>query len=261
MKNYALLLEYDGLYFQGLQKQKPEISTIQATIEKSLFQLLNEKVYLHFAGRTDSGVHSIGMVVNFKTNKQILNYHQFLVGINALNLKGVVAKNIQEMPLEFHSQFSCTARKYNYFILNSKYPSPLFEKKAFWYPYKINFERLKYELSLLKGENDFRSCSKKKSILYKNTKRKILDVDLQNTLIENLFYISIKGNGFLHNMVRTLIGTLLDITRGKIKSSILEVLTQKDRRQAGINLPSYGLYFVKAYYEQFSQIENLYLNH
>ena len=256
--NYAILLEYDGNYFNGLQKQKSTKNTVQSEIECSLEKIFKKEIKVNFAGRTDSGVHSIGMIANFKVENQIYNYQKILKSLNALTSIWLTIKKIKEVPLNFHATYSCNSRRYSYMILNSSYLSPLLNKKVFWYPYKINFNKFESELYSLKGKNDFRSLSKHKSNLSKSTKRTILEIKLESSFVDNLFSISIQADGFLHNMIRTLIGTALDISRGKITDSILEIIAKKDRKKAGFNLPPYGLYFIKAYYNNFPVINYLY---
>ncbi|EQA45878.1 tRNA pseudouridine(38-40) synthase [Leptospira broomii serovar Hurstbridge str. 5399] len=259
--NYALLLEYDGGCFYGYQTQR-QTPTVQNEIEKALAILLAKPTRIYGAGRTDTGVHARGMIVNFKTKSKIKELSRFLLGLNALTDPGLSILGITPVPENFNSQFSCTAREYEYLLLNSRIPRPIWKNRVFWYQHRIDVSRLRQELELLKGEHDFRSLAKATSMRNrKTTIRVIYDTSLKESPEEpGLFRFRIKANGFLHNMIRILTGTLLEIATGKRKeTNILEILSSKDRTIAGITLPPYGLYFIRAYYDSFPQIDSLYV--
>lgn len=259
MPNYALLVEYDGNHFYGWQKQK-NLPTVQASIESALSVILrkNPASRLSVAGRTDTGVHALGMVCNFKTENSIPNFHKLLVSINALTPKGVSVKNVIEVPAEFHARFSCTGREYIYKIYYSKYESSFIEGRAFWEKHHVDWDYVETQLQNLIGEKDFRSLTKAKSMAGKRAVREIFDIRLER-LTPEWIQIRIRANGFMHNMVRITVGTLLDIGKGRWKSrSIGSILEEKNRSIAGITLPPDGLYFVRAYYEDYPEIHELY---
>ncbi|TGN06858.1 tRNA pseudouridine(38-40) synthase TruA [Leptospira ilyithenensis] len=261
MPNYALVVEYDGALFYGWQKQK-KLKTVQGTLDEALAVVLrrNPPSRIFVAGRTDTGVHSLGMVCNFRTLEPIPNLHKLIVSINALSGKGVSIRNAIEVPNEFHSRFSCDAREYVYQIYHGKYENPLLKNRAYWLKFKVDWEKVEKELPTLLGEKDFSSFAKATSIRGKKTVRKILSVNLEKDNFNgNLFRVRIRANGFMHNMVRITVGTLLDIGKGRWESrSIESILEEEDRRKAGMTLPPYGLYFVRAYYEKFPEINELY---
>ncbi|MBP7280239.1 MAG: tRNA pseudouridine(38-40) synthase TruA [Leptospiraceae bacterium] len=261
MPKSALILQYDGPKFNGFQKQKSAKQiTVQEKLESVLSRILREDISLVAAGRTDAGVHARGMLVSFSSSKPIANYHKFLVSVNGLAGGNVSALAGIEVPENFHARFSCTAREYEYKIYNSKFPQPLLNGKALWYKNQIDFRILEREIYTLQGKHDFASFTKK-SVLetYNSTERQITKIEVkQDEEIKNLFKIVIQGTGFLHNMVRIIIGTLLDIARGRLKSSILSILESKDRTDAGITLPPYALYFLRAYYRDYPEVDRLY---
>ncbi|TGL54752.1 tRNA pseudouridine(38-40) synthase TruA [Leptospira wolffii] len=260
-RNYALLLEFDGGAFFGYQSQR-QSPTVQEEVEKALAILLKKSVRIWGAGRTDTGVHAKGMVVNFKTETPIQNLSKFLLGMNALTDRGLSIQGITEVPLEFNSQFSCTAREYEYLLLNARFPRPVWKNRAFWSQHRIDVSRLREELELLKGEHDFRSLAKATSMRNRRTTTRVIyDASLEESVEEpGLFRLKIKANGFLHNMIRILTGTLFEIAIQKRKeTNILKVLSSKDRTIAGTTLPPYGLYFLRAYYEKFPEIDKMYL--
>ncbi|WP_082760966.1 tRNA pseudouridine(38-40) synthase TruA [Leptospira alstonii] len=257
--NYALLVEYDGLCFHGFQTQK-DLPSIQENIEKAAKILLKEEISVTGAGRTDTGVHARGMIVNFKTQTTIQNFGKFLLSLNAITDVGLSILGMAEVGENFDSRFSCNSREYEYWILNTKYPRPTWKNRAFWYQHKIDVTRLEAELELLKGEHDFRSLAKATSLKGRSTIRTILDVRLERSAeLDGLLKVRIRANGFLHNMIRILTGTLLEIANGKRKvRNVLDILSSKDRTIAGITLPPYGLYFIRAYYDFHPEIDLMY---
>lgn len=259
MPNYCLLVSYDGGCFHGWQRQK-DFRTVQGSLESALAVILknNPHTPLSVAGRTDTGVHALGMVCNFKTESPIENQHQFLVSLNALSGDGVSTTNLCEVPDEFHSRFSCTGREYIYKIHYSKYENVFTRGRAVWVKYPVNWDRVRAELYHLVGEKDFRSLAKAKSMEGKTSIREIYSVELER-MDEETYQFRIKADGFMHNMVRITVGTLLDIGKGRLESrSISSILEEKNRSEAGITLPPHGLYFVRADYKDYPQIHELY---
>ncbi|MDI7174253.1 tRNA pseudouridine(38-40) synthase TruA [Leptospira santarosai] len=257
--NYALLVEYDGLCFNGFQTQK-NLPSIQENLEKAAQVLLKEEIAISGAGRTDTGVHARGMVVNFKTIQTVQNFGKFLLSMNAITDSGLSVLSMTEVDENFDSRFSCNSREYEYLILNTKYPRPTWKNRAFWYQHKIDVPRLETELELLKGEHDFRSLAKAASLKDRSTIRTILDTKLERSPEwDGLLKVRIRANGFLHNMIRILMGTILEIANGKRNATnILNILSSKDRTIAGITLPPYGLYFLRAYYDSNPEIDLMY---
>ncbi|WP_343286795.1 tRNA pseudouridine(38-40) synthase TruA [Leptospira gomenensis] len=257
--NYALLVEYDGLCFHGFQTQK-ELPSIQENLENAARILLQEPIAVSGAGRTDTGVHARGMIVNFKTTKTVQNIGKFLLSMNAITDSGLSILAMSEVEENFDARFSCASREYEYLILNTKFPRPTWKNRAFWYQHRIDVPRLETELELLKGEHDFRSLAKVISMKNRSTVRTVLESKLERSAeFDGLLKIRIRANGFLHNMIRILTGTLLEIANGKRKdTNILEILSSKDRTIAGITLPPHGLYFLRAYYDSSPQIDSMY---
>lgn len=263
MPSSVLILEYDGPQFNGFQKQEsPQKNTVQGKLESILSKILRENITLVAAGRTDAGVHAKGMVASFTSQNPIQNYSKLVLSVNAISGfdGGLSVLTASEVPDSFHARFSCTEREYEYRILNTQTPHPLLKERALWFKNKIDYNLLKREMECLVGKHDFASFTKK-SVLetYTSTERRITKIEIkEDEELKNLFKIVIRGTGFLHNMVRILVGTLLDIARGKISSSILEILESLDRTKAGKTAPPHGLYFVRAHYNDYPIVNNLY---
>lgn len=252
MRNIQLTIEYDGTDYSGWQIQNKAISgpshptkkTIQETIEKSLKIILREDVRLISSGRTDAGVHALAQVANFKTCSS-LAAHKIMVSLNGILPNDIVIKKSKEVPLNFHSRFDAKSKIYRYTILNRRYPSVFTDRYSWLLSYKLDFELMRKEARCLLGEHNFesfRSSGGKKG----SSVRTIYSLTI--TRRNHLIVFSIRADGFLYNMVRNIVGTLVDVGRGKI-DSIERVLNVHDRKSAGMRAPAKGLSLVKVYYK------------
>lgn len=245
LRNIKLVIEYDGTNYSGWQRQNNK-KTIQKTIEKVLEKVLQEKIKLIGSGRTDSGCHAKAQVANFKTNSR-LKVRDIQNALNSLLPKDISIVGIKKVPLDFHSQYNVKFKSYRYTVLNSPYRRPFLERYSYFFPYKLDLKLIKEESRCLIGEYDFKSFqnSDKKE---KNSIRKILDLRIRKK--GNLLYFDIQANGFLKGMVRNIIGTLLEIGRGRFRRGYLKrILRQKDRRKAGPCVPAKGLCLLKVRYK------------
>ena len=256
MKKYVLTLEYQGTNYVGFQIQKNGVS-IQSKIEDSLEILLKEKKRITYAGRTDVGVHALAQIICFETQKNI-EPKKFLKSLNALLPNDIAFYKIAETNINFHPRYDCKAREYVYYIWNSNYRSVKWKKNSYWLKKKINCEtllKINEDLNYLVGEHDFSAmCHDAKK--YINPKRTIYWASITKDEKEwdyeedfGLLKLEICANAFLHNMVRIIFGTLLEIHLSKNKKNFKEILENKDRKLAGVTLPALGLHFKKAYYE------------
>ena len=246
MRNIKMIVCYDGSSFKGFQRLKDNDNTIQGKIEDVLSKLTGEKIEIIGSGRTDMGVHAIGQVINFKTNckeplSKIQNYlYKYLP-------ESIVVKEIEEVNDRFHSRYNAKSKIYLYKIDNNKYHDPFNRKYSYHVDKKLDLDLMKEGAKYLLGEHDFSSFASSRS-KKKSHVRTIESIDIvkNNDLIE----ISIKGNGFLYNMVRIMVGTLVEVGLGKIKPSyIKEILEFKDRTKAGETAPAKGLFLYKVFYE------------
>lgn len=241
----ALLVQYDGTGFNGWQVQKKG-RTVQGEIEKALEVLLKQKVRTVAAGRTDTGVHALGQVIHLDFFSNI-SLQKLCISLNGILDRDVSIKNAYYVPPAFHARFSAQQREYIYIVYNHPLRNPLVLKKAMWVSQKVDVAFLRHISEYFIGEKDFASFCKKTSA-DENTIRRIDEFDI--TQSEEFIFFRIKGNAFLHNMIRIIIGTIFDL-HGKKKDPgcILNILEQKDRNAGGKTAPAHGLYLNKIIYD------------
>ncbi len=251
----ALLVQYDGTDFNGWQIQDRG-RTVQGEIERALEILFKEKIRICAAGRTDAGVHALGQVVHFHIKSDI-SLQKLCISLNGILDKDVTIKNAYIVPPHFHARFDAIQREYLYIIYNYPLKSPFIVKRAMWVSYKLDMDFLRDISQYFIGEKDFASFCKKESA-EENTVRRIDEFEI--TRHEEFMVFRIKGTSFLHNMIRIIIGTILDIHKHKRDPrDILNILEQKDRDACGITAPACGLYLNKIIYEPLlSEMESAY---
>ena len=260
MRNIRLILEYDGTNYVGWQIQKRHRGkTIQGTVTKALQRILQEKINLIGSGRTDSGVHAKNQVANFRTTSRI-PLGNLKKALNSILPKDIAVKQIKQVALDFHSRFSATSKAYRYVILNRSCHDPFLRSFAYFYPFKLNIKLMRKEAKALLGRHNFaafrasvalasggqttafRSAGKKKNPVKTIKKIRI-------TKIKDLIYIDVTADGFLYNMVRNIVGTLIDIGRGRLaKGGLKKILNSQDRRLAGFTAPAKGLFLTAVRY-------------
>lgn len=245
MKNIKLVIEYDGKEFNGWQKQ-PNKLNIQGNIEQAIKRITGEEVELNASGRTDSGVHSLGQVANFKTEYE-LPIEKWPLALNANLKKSIVIKSAQEVNENFHSRLSCKKKTYRYVINNSKYGTAIYRNLETHIPQKLDVEKMKEAVKYFEGQHDFKAF-KASGTSAKSSVRTIYKA-IVTEMPDNRIYIELTGNGFLYNMVRIISGTLVDVGLNKINpDEIPEIIESKQRDRAGKTLPPQGLYLLNVEY-------------
>lgn len=245
LSRYALLIQYDGTTFNGWQLQVKGI-TIQEEYEKAIQILTKESVRVTASGRTDSGVHALGQVIHFDLNNDI-PLKKMCISLNGILPQDLSVKNAYIVGNDFHSRFSAVQREYIYILYRYPLRTPFMKNKAMWINHPLEADYIRSAASYLIGEKDFASFCKKIS-LNNGTIRKIeaIDVIEQDELIK----IRIRGNSFLHNMIRIIIGTIIQMYRENRDPSYIEyILNEKDRSVSGFTAPPYGLYLNKIIYD------------
>jgi tRNA pseudouridine38-40 synthase len=250
-RNIKLLIAFDGTDFQGWQSQKNG-RTIQDAIEKGLLVMTKRAVTLHGAGRTDAGVHAEGMVANFHTST-IINCSAFMKGLNSMLPSSIRILETTDVPADFHARFSAKGKRYGYTIQTGRIQSPLLRLYALHLPWKPDFQAMHSCLACVVGTHDFSS--------FENSGSR--DKDLQpsrgavRTIYEarleehgnQMYTFVFTGDGFLRNMVRNLVGTLLQAGRGRISADeFVAILKARNRETAGPTAPPHGLVLKEVFY-------------
>ncbi|HBT20937.1 MAG TPA: tRNA pseudouridine(38-40) synthase TruA [Peptococcaceae bacterium] len=246
--NIKLTIQYDGTNFNGWQVQKmhPQARTVQGVLEKALERIVKEPIKLIGAGRTDSGVHAKGQVANFHTTRPI-PVEKWPIALNSILPPDVAVIEAEEVPEKFHARYWAKRKTYYYYILNRRYPDVFLRNYAYYISQKLNLEDMRRAAQLILGTHDFRSfCAAGSSV--KNYRRTVFEADF--SFKGELLIFKITADGFLHKMVRLIMGTLIEIGRGKYPSSWMkEVLEARDVKKSGPAAPPHGLYLCKVYYE------------
>lgn len=248
MLNIKLEIEYDGTDFCGWQIQnrsQAKKASIQEVLEKALHKILQEKVRVIGSGRTDAGVHALGQIANFKTESKI-PLKNIQRALNSILPSSVSIKNITSVKNSFHSCDSAKSKTYRYIILNRKTPSAFRNKFSWHIPYELDLKLMRSDARALVGRHNFKSfCASGSGA--KTTVRTIKRLLVRRS--SGILTIDIEADGFLYNMVRNIVGTLVEIGRGKIKKgSLCKILKAKNRTLAGPTAPARGLFLVRVEY-------------
>lgn len=247
MIRYKATIAYDGTDFSGFQVQ-PDKRTVQGKIE-SILKIINQGkfVRIHPAGRTDAGAHAEGMVFHFDYTNKIPSKGLFKA-INSLISKDITLLKLEKAPDDFHARYHAKSKTYIYRIHNQELPNPFNRNFVYHHPYPLDIERAEKALNVLVGTHDFTSfCSTKTD--KEDKVRTIYNITVQKNEKNNEWEFTFHGNGFLYNMIRIIMGTVLPIADGRKEvGEMLEVLIAKDRNVAGKTLSASGLCLKKIHY-------------
>lgn len=255
-QTYVLTLAYNGTNFAGFARQKDaRVTTVQGELETALATVLRlpEPPQTVCAGRTDAGVHALGQVVSFDLDDPTAvalidsDTRQVLRSLGALTPESMSILELSPAPSGFSARFDAVSREYRYRIVNRPAP-PVFNAAFAWHvPQALDLEAMREAAGFLIGEHDFCSfCLAASATEDKNTVRTLstLDITTEESLGEPLLVIRCVGNAFLHNMVRSIVGTLVEVGHGKRKPADLpDILAARDRQAAGQTAPAHGLVF------------------
>lgn len=244
MKNIQVTIEYDGTGYCGWQIQ-PNGLSIQQVVAEAWSAASGETIKLVGSGRTDAGVHAYGQTANFQTTATI-PVDRIPYALNARLPGSIRILDAKERSMDFHSRFSAKGKVYEYRILNNTFGSSLRRNRVWHVRSSLNANRMAAAAQHFVGTHDFTSFSSIKS-QSKDKVRTIYGINLNQEADEYIF--TIEGNGFLYNMVRIMIGTLVDVGMGKREpDEISRLLQSKDRDEAGKTAPPQGLYLKKVIY-------------
>lgn len=244
MRNLLITISYDGSAYHGWQVQKNAV-TVQQVFQRAVEKLFCEKIDIKGCSRTDSGVHANMYCVSLKTQKNI-PCKNVITGLNTYLPKDIAVTDCREVDQDFHARYSVKSKEYVYRIYNSQIRNPFLKNYALHYRYPIDADYLNNEAQAFLGSHDFSGfCSAKSDV--EDTVRNVFSFSVKRMGDEVLF--AVEADGFLYNMVRIMVGTLLFVNEGKIKQGELaKVIESKDRKKAGKTAPAHGLYLNKVKY-------------
>lgn len=245
MRNIKLIIEYDGSRYSGWQRLKDSDQTIQGKLESVISEMVKSPIEIIGSGRTDAGAHARGQVANFKTksNMPIVDMHKY---INHYLPQDIIVKEVEQVSEKFHSRYNAKSKKYTYHIWNHWIPSAFQRKYSYHFIEELNIGLMEEAAKRLIGTHDFIGFSSVKKT-NKSTIRTIEEI----TIVKegNMLKFNFIGDGFLHNMVRIIMGSLLEVGMGEKKVFYLdEILKSKTRSVAGKTLPSQGLFLEEVHY-------------
>lgn len=246
-KQWRLLLAYEGTGYCGWQDNRQEPS-VEAVLRPILCQVLGSIHKLQAASRTDTGVHALGQVVTFLTEKP-LSPKRLFASLNSLLPSDIRVRHIDEVPLSFHPTLSSSSKEYHYRLCTAQVLLPMERRYVWHYPYPLNVPTMRQAANLFLGSHDFRAfCNANPPAVYTDSQRRIDRLDIIE-VTQGELRIEVEGNHFLYKMVRNLVGTLAQIGRGVLTTdSISLALKSGQRCHAGMTAAAHGLTLVRIHY-------------
>ncbi len=243
MKTLKLTIVYNGAKFFGWQKQEG-MRTVQGELENAMFSLTGQNVAVEGSGRTDKGVHALGQVASvcFDCNIPVKNFKR---AINNLLPEDIFVKKVEIAHDDFHARFSAKRKTYRYVVqVGGVRPIIMHNLRAF-YPYEVDLQKMKNCAKLLLGKHNFKGfCSSGTQV--QSFEREIFDISIKKK--GRVYSFEVTGSGFLYNMVRIIVGTLLEFGRNKLSLDDIQKALDGERKHAGVVMPACGLYLKDVFY-------------
>ncbi|MEG0012922.1 MAG: tRNA pseudouridine(38-40) synthase TruA [Cellulosilyticaceae bacterium] len=237
MRRLKFLMAYDGTNYHGFARQ-PNAITVQQVIEDAIYSLTKQKVEVIGSGRTDTGVHAKGQccIIDIETS---IPTERFGKALNGRLPKDIVIRDVEDVSTDFHPRYAVKKKTYRYQLLTSRQNDPFVSNYVYFYPYHLNIDFMREAAEAIIGTHDFKCfCSAGTSV--QTTVRTIYSLEIRQ--IDDMIQIDICGNGFLYNMVRIIVGTLIQVGIGKIyPSKMAKIIESADRNLAGPTAPPTGL--------------------
>jgi tRNA pseudouridine38-40 synthase len=249
LKNYKMTIAYDGTHYSGWQVQ-PNAVSIQSLLHGAIKTIIRQDVVIIGSGRTDAGVHALGQTAHFKYCGDI-DLFRFQASLNGLLPRDIRVLHVEQVPLDFHAQYSAVGKTYHYHIHQNPVQNPFGRLYSLHMREKIYCDLLQEASQLFVGEHDFTSFANEahRGSAANDPVRTIKRLDY--ILEEGGFRLEFEADGFLYKMVRNIVGTLLEVSTGKRNiEEIRAIFNAKDRRQAGQAAPPHGLFLVKVSYPE-----------
>jgi tRNA pseudouridine38-40 synthase len=253
MRYFKLTIAYDGTDFHGwqIQANKP---TIQSEIVNVLQRLTQEKIVLHAAGRTDAGVHALGQVASFRTQSS-LSAQEFQRALNALLPPAIRIAGAEEVGPDFNARWSALGKTYRYRLYRGKVVPPMIWRYVLHYPFPLDEDVMRDAASRFVGMHDFASFAastgSEDDDKERSTEREIYSTELLRSADNEELVFSVKGRSFLRYMVRKMVGTLLDVGRGRLSPQDIDRLFElRDRSKSGPTVPPQGLVMVEVQHKE-----------
>jgi len=245
MANYKLTLRYDGAAYHGWQRQKNCI-TVQQVVERALKKVAKERITVTGCSRTDAGVHAKKFVCNFQSEMTV-PCRKMPLAMNRMLPYDVNVTGCEIVDDDFHAQFDTKWKRYVYIVDNGEYKNPFTAKYAYYYPYKLNLTAMRTAASYIVGTHDFAAFMASGSNLKGHTVRTVFSLNVKRRANEVIF--TIEADGYLYNMVRIIVGTLLDVGTGKTdRHSLPDIISSADRKRTGFTAAARGLYLTEVEY-------------
>jgi tRNA pseudouridine38-40 synthase len=244
MRYFKAIVEYDGSNYHGFQRQVNALA-IQEVLEKSLYTLTREEIKIIGASRTDSGVHAEGQTINFKTRCPI-PIKKFAYAWNNCLPNDIIIKDIEEVDSKFHARYDAQGKIYEYHVWDMTLPSVFTRNYSYHIKKELNLKMIEEAAKYLEGTHDF-SSFRASGCGAKTTERNIESFEIERDECRIIF--KVEGNAFLYNMVRIMVGTLIEVGLGKLSSEDMkEILRVCDRTKAGPTAPAHGLRLIEVKY-------------
>lgn len=252
MRNFLLTLMFDGSAYHGWQVQSNAV-TVQETLQDALERILGTRYPVTGCSRTDAGVHALEFCCNVRAETALCP-ERLSAALNAVLPRDVAVRSCREVPLDFHARYDCLGKTYQYILWNGKTRNPFYERRAYFYPYALDTVFLHGQAQNFVGRHDFSAfCAANSDVADRVRTIRSFSVERQGDLVR----FTVAGGGFLYNMVRIMVGTLLDIQSGKLPAGCIpKILESLDRTKAGVTAPAAGLYLAQVAYNE----RDLFLN-